>query len=56
MNPDRTASIGAARSLHLLFAVKATMKTMKEDLDQGAPKGTVWSWPILLVVTATRVK
>ena len=51
MNPDRTASIGAARSWHMLFAVKATMKTIKQDLDQAAPKGTVWSWPILLVMT-----
>ena len=51
INPDRTASIGAARSWHMLFAVKATMKTIKQDLDQAAPKGTVWSWPILLVMT-----
>ena len=56
MNPDRTASIAAALSWHMLFAVKATMKTIKQDLDQAAPKGTVWSWPILLVMTATRVK
>ena len=30
MNPDRTASIGAARSWHMLFAVKATMKAIKK--------------------------
>ena len=43
MNPDWTASIGAVRSWHMLFAVKSNMKTNKQDLDQAAPKGTVWS-------------